>query len=162
MICLQLIIYVGFIILQSLISKFALNIPFSIINLIMPLLLVVLLHYLCVNYHFTVANVLVGLVIVLGIISDIYVIFNTNNTPQVAQAVVQFPVVYPSTAPAAQQRAQPSFNPSTAPAAQQRAQPSFNPSTAPAAQQRAQPVMQPGAHVVQPIISGNGTIPTSY
>ena len=151
MLCLQLLVYIMFIIIQAFISHFIFMLPFTISSLVMPLLLIILLHYLCVNYHFTVANVLIGVVIILGLISDIYIAFNLNNIQQVARKIFYPAYPTPGMAPAAQQVARPTISPVA---------PASHPGMAPAAQQVARPTLSPIApatQIIQPHSMGYGT-----
>ena len=74
MICLQLKIYLGYLVAQILISLFLFGnqrINFGFSQLLGPVLFAGLLHYLCKNKHMKVANVLVGVVVLLGVLSDL-------------------------------------------------------------------------------------------
>tara|TARA_Y100000591_G_scaffold242534_1_gene213257 strand:+ start:1534 stop:1875 length:342 start_codon:yes stop_codon:yes gene_type:complete len=76
MVCLQILIYIGIIVIQTLISTFIFKFPIKLINLVSPLLVICFLGLLCYNNYYTFANIIVGLVAFFSILTDILALTN--------------------------------------------------------------------------------------
>jgi len=74
MFCDQLKVYLGYLVVQLILSLFLFGnqkIRFGVVDLLGPLLFSCAVYYLCENKHYVVANVMVGLVLVLGLGLDL-------------------------------------------------------------------------------------------
>ena len=74
MVCLQLKVYLGYLVAQLLLSLFLFGsqrLRFGIIELLGPAIFAGGIHYLCKQKNRMVANVLVGLVVGLGVLNNL-------------------------------------------------------------------------------------------
>ena len=74
MVCFQLKIYIGYLVAQLLLSLFLLGsqrLSFGMTEVLGPVLFSGLLFYLCKKNHTKIANGIVGLVIVLGVLNNL-------------------------------------------------------------------------------------------
>ena len=84
MFCDQMKIYLVFILVQSILSVAIAGA--ASIEIFGPLVFLGILYFLCKYKHFTIANVLVALAVVLGVIVDIYALSNQRAAKHVLVA----------------------------------------------------------------------------
>ena len=84
MFCIQMQVYVVFIILQTIISITMMGM--SGLQIFGPLLFLGILYLLCQYKHFKIANVLLGLTIILGVFADLYILSDQTSIKHVLVA----------------------------------------------------------------------------
>ena len=72
MICIQLKIYVIYLIIQTLFAVFFFGFDINLISIIIPILFISIIYLLCHFKYDPIANVLIGITIISGIALDIY------------------------------------------------------------------------------------------
>ena len=92
MVCLQVMIYVIYIIIQTLLSvavfgSLALGTYQTLpIHIIGPVVFTGILYLLCSYKHYTIANILLGLTIILGVLGDVYGFTHKDIIKHILQA----------------------------------------------------------------------------
>ena len=86
MVCLQVVIYVLYIIIHSLVLVTLIGL--DRINILGPLVFTGLLYVLCDYKYFTLANILVGFAILLGIFAEIFAFEYKDEIKHILQAQI--------------------------------------------------------------------------
>lgn len=84
MVCVQLKVYIAYIVLQNLIGLAILG--GAGLRILGPLLFSGLIYLLCSYKHFKVANVLVGITLVFGVLADLYAFTHVAQVKKVAKS----------------------------------------------------------------------------